>query len=150
MIKGLTHIYKSDSVDIWSIARFTYFISGNKDKCKTDYPDVLKKNQPNLIIQWCDKKSYLIERKLFVCISKHQTSKKKKPMSICKQGSRVNLNTKHSSLSDSRALFSIFNAGSHTTLQHDSSWEAGGGGDPYRKETCPQTMAWSIFRAPER
>lgn len=78
MIKGLTHIYKSDSVDIWSIARFTYFISGNKDKCKTDYPDVLKK-QPNLIIQWCDKKSYLIERTLFVCICKHQTSKKKKP-----------------------------------------------------------------------
>lgn len=43
MIKALTHIYKSDSVDIWSIARFTYFISGNKDKCKTDYPDVWKK-----------------------------------------------------------------------------------------------------------
>lgn len=45
-----------------------------------------KKTQPNLIIQWCDKKSYLIERTLFVCISKHQTSKKNK--NPCQYASR--------------------------------------------------------------
>lgn len=40
MIKVLIYIYKFDSVDIWFIGRFIYFISGNKDKCKIDYLDV--------------------------------------------------------------------------------------------------------------
>lgn len=48
-----------------------------------------KKQQPNLIIQWCDKKSYLIERKLFVCISKHQTSKKKNPCQYASRGAEL-------------------------------------------------------------
>lgn len=48
-----------------------------------------KKKQPNLIIQWCDKKSYLIERKLFVCISKHQTSQKKNPCQYASRGAEL-------------------------------------------------------------
>lgn len=48
-----------------------------------------KKQQPNLIIQWCDKKSYLVERKLFVCISKHQTSKKKNPCQYASRGAEL-------------------------------------------------------------